>query len=83
VNESLTPLERETLARPIVVGGCVVLKSGGPVMTVRFVEADDVEVEWFDKGRVCNHVFKRDSLFGSDPERLPVLIIRSLEENRL
>ena len=47
----------------INVGDTVQLKSGGPVMTVRFFEeGGDANCDWFDKEKPMNATFPLTSL---------------------
>lgn len=43
-------------------GDTVRLKSGGPVMTVRWVEDDEAMCEWFEKTDLKSAVFSISSL---------------------
>jgi uncharacterized protein YodC (DUF2158 family) len=48
-------------------GDCVVLKSGGPSMTIKDIgeysfEKDVALCEWFDGTKIKSHVFKPESL---------------------
>ena len=38
-------------------GDEVVLKSGGPKMTIKFIEKDEAYCEWFAQGKVSGHGF--------------------------
>ncbi len=60
------------------VGDEVVLKSGGPVMTVRKIHSDGVDCEWFDGEELKGHGFVFDQLMippesgpHTGPPRLP------------
>jgi uncharacterized protein YodC (DUF2158 family) len=39
------------------VGGLVQLKSGGPSLTIRSVEKDEIAVEWFEGDKLKKHSF--------------------------
>ena len=43
-------------------GSLTQLKSGGPVMTVRHTNQDDIKCEWFNNGVVMSHEFNSESL---------------------
>jgi len=72
--------------KPIFNGDLVHLKSGGPTMTVRSIQGDNVECEWFDKGTLKKHQFKLHSLRRGPHSSRPILSINfgpdSKEENQ-
>lgn len=48
---------------PFNTGDLVVIKSGGPIMTVRWVECSEVECMWFDReGKLESVSFSPDCL---------------------
>jgi uncharacterized protein YodC (DUF2158 family) len=61
--------------RPIAAGDLVHLKSGGPTMTVRSIEGDIVECEWFDKSALKKHKFKLHSLRRGPHSNRPIFSI--------
>lgn len=54
-------------------GNIVRLKSGGPAMTVRFVESKGVYCEWFDSGsgKIVGHKFYAEQLKEANPDPFP------------
>jgi uncharacterized protein YodC (DUF2158 family) len=61
--------------KPIAAGDLVHLKSGGPTMTVRSIETDNVECEWFDKGALKTHKFKLHSVRRGPYSNRPIFSI--------
>ncbi|WP_292015657.1 DUF2158 domain-containing protein [Mesorhizobium sp.] len=45
------------MANQIQPGSVVKLKSGGPSMTVRWVEGEDAHCEWFLEGKTYGHTY--------------------------
>ncbi|RWD35573.1 MAG: DUF2158 domain-containing protein [Mesorhizobium sp.] len=48
---------RNKVANQIQPGSVVKLKSGGPSMTVRWVEGEDAHCEWFLEGKTYGHTY--------------------------
>jgi uncharacterized protein YodC (DUF2158 family) len=44
------------------VGDVVALKSGGPEMTIRWIENGECYCEWFDGKKVIGHAFTLSSV---------------------
>jgi uncharacterized protein YodC (DUF2158 family) len=61
--------------RPILAGDIAHLKSGGPAMTVRSINEDRVECEWFDKDALKKHEFKLHSLRRGPRSPTPIINI--------
>ena len=59
-------------------GDVVVLKSGGPRMTVEYVDGDSVHCTWFDS----NKERKRDAFFESSLEDIKEVERRNQEQLR-
>ncbi len=72
-------LAEEDPDRPIEAGDLCCLKSGGPTMTVREIEGDQVTVEWFDKAQLRRNELKLHSLRRGPYERLPILNFDNFE----
>jgi uncharacterized protein YodC (DUF2158 family) len=43
-------------------GDQVSLKSGGPIMTIKWIDGNEVYCEWFANNTVVGHSFVRDQL---------------------
>jgi uncharacterized protein YodC (DUF2158 family) len=43
-------------------GDQVQLKSGGPIMTIKWIQGEEAYCEWFDKSDVKGHVFNLPQL---------------------
>lgn len=52
------------------VGDVVVLKSGGPAMTVMVISGNDAVCAWTEKGRSKKQSFPSDTLKRYEPPRL-------------
>lgn len=55
------------------VGDVVVLKSGGPDMTVAAVVGDEAKCVWFEKGKKCEETFPLVMLREPYPPVGPIL----------
>jgi uncharacterized protein YodC (DUF2158 family) len=66
---------RTIMADAFKVGDVVQLKSGGPQMTVKFLDGDDVICMWFDGKRTLDERFPAETLAKYDPGS-PVTLLR-------
>jgi uncharacterized protein YodC (DUF2158 family) len=56
------------MSEKIEAGSTVVLKSGGPLMTVKWIDGTEVYCEWFDGKKLVGDKFLTTSLEISDNE---------------
>ena len=73
--ETTRVLHDLNLLGPLKIGDVVRLKSGGPSMTVRSLDGEFVDCEWFSKGELYAHPFPLQMIVKTSPEQLPVFVI--------
>jgi uncharacterized protein YodC (DUF2158 family) len=55
-------MDVESAEKNMSAGDQVSLKSGGPIMTIKWIDGNEVYCEWFANNTVVGHSFVRDQL---------------------